>query len=385
MQKKHLYILYHIAGCLLFLVAALILYPHPPNEGENWFSRPTQRDFIANLLMLGFFYLNYYTLIPSLYFRKKYLLYIACIVFALGLIVLLPSMLTGRMPWTNHPPGQLPPSAQGHSQAGMPDRFGGPPNGPPPDADGPPPFSGVQPDRMPGGPAGQAVNPSFFEEISHHIFVFFIVVLFSLFLRVRNRMLVAEKKRVDAELNSLKSQINPHFLFNALNSIYSLTVKKQDTAPAAVINLSELMRYMIKDANEEVVPLQIELDYIVNYIELQKARVVNTALVEYNITGDTTGKTIAPLLLIAFIENAFKYGINPDEESSIRIEIKIADDQLIMRVRNAKVVKLTWVKSTGVGIPNTRERLNLLYPGKHTLSIDDNAGDFLVTLTITLQ
>lgn len=368
MQKKHLYILYHIAGCLLFLLAALILYPHPPDHGEDWFSRPTQRDFIANLLMLAFFYLNYYTLIPGLYFRKKYLLYIVCIVFALGLIVVLPSIFTGRMPWTHHAPG--PPS---HG------------DGPPSNAPGPPPFGEEQPDKMPGGPAEGAVNPSFFEEISHHVFVFFIVVLFSLFLRVRNRMLVAEKKRVDAELNSLKSQINPHFLFNALNSIYSLTVKKQDAAPAAVINLSELMRYMIKDAQEEVVPLRIELDYIVNYIELQKARVVNTAVVEYDIAGDTMGKTIAPLLLIAFIENAFKYGINPDEESLIGIEIKIVGDQLTMQVRNRKVVTLTWVESTGVGIPNTRERLNLLYPGKHTLSIDDSGSDYLVTLKITLQ
>lgn len=407
MAKKRLYLLYHIAGCLLFLGLAFVLYPHPPELSGERLSRPTQRDFLANAFMLGFFYLNYFILIPRLYFRRRYPLYLLCCAVALLLIVLLPSLITGRVPWhkghprgfpamfkhtVTGPPGTSPGPAQPKDTIGQPDVTKGPADAPgPPDnskdpstaAAGPPNDPDGPPDALPGGPHG--INPSFFEEISHHIFVFFVVVLFSLLLRVRSRMLIAERQRLDAELVSLKSQINPHFLFNALNSIYSMTVKKEDAAPAAVINLSELMRYMIKDADKAMVPLTVELGYISNYIQLQMARAGNTANINFSLTGDPEGKEIAPLLLIAFIENAFKYGVNPDEESIIGIRIAIEADQLAMQVRNKKVVAASRVESTGVGIANARERLALLYPGKHVLSINDGPEYFFVTLTIALQ
>lgn len=373
MAKKRLYLLYHIAGCLLFLALALVLYPHPPDESGRLLSRPTQRDFLANTLMLGFFYLNYFILIPRLYFRKRYPSYLLCIAAALVLIVLVPSLITGRVPWHHGHPKGFPPIFR-HAPARSADTTGSLTSFTAPE---PPP------DALPGGPHN--INPSFFEEISHHIFVFFVVVLFSLFLRVRSRMLTAEKQKLDAELVSLKSQINPHFLFNALNSIYSLTVRKEDAAPAAVINLSELMRYMIKDASKTLVPLQVELDYITNYIQLQRARAGDTAVIDFTITGDPAGKTISPLLLIAFIENAFKYGINPDEESIVTIHIGIIDEQLTLKVRNKKLTTANRFESTGIGIANTRERLTLLYPGKYALSIDDEHGHYLVTLTIALQ
>jgi hypothetical protein len=347
---------YHIAGCLIFLFLSMALYPHPPYADGLLIARPTQRDLLANLLLIGFFYWNYFILIPRLYFVKRYIPYLLAILTGLLIVILLPSLLTGRIPWSHHPPANL-------TSAQLPANQ---PTGPPP----------AQPPRASMG---------FFEEINHHIFVFWMVVLFSLFLRVRSRMLMAEKQKLDAELISLKAQINPHFLFNALNSIYSLTVKKEDSAPAAVINLSGLMRYMITDASKTKVPLQVEIDYIANYVELQRTRVRNTAVIDFKVDGDTADKTIAPLLLIAFIENAFKYGINPDRESVVRIGIEVQGDTLQLNVYNKKVLTKTGLDSTGIGVINTRERLSLLYPGRHELNMEDNDASFLVTLSIGMQ
>jgi LytS/YehU family sensor histidine kinase len=194
-----------------------------------------------------------------------------------------------------------------------------------------------------------------------------------------------KEEKLHIELNSLKAQINPHFLFNTLNSIYALAVKNDEKTADAVINLSELMRYIIKDAHNNKVPLEKELNYISNYIDLQRSRLGNTARIYFTADGDARQKEIAPLLLITFIENAFKYGINPDEDSEIRIQLDIKNTDLHLQVYNKKVKTGNAINSTCIGIKNTKERLQLLYPSKHTISITDNNSYFLVNLTITLS
>ena len=129
-------------------------------------------------------------------------------------------------------------------------------------------------------------------------------------LKINSRLKLAEKEKVNAELSYLKAQINPHFLFNTLNSIYSLAIEKSDYTATAVVKLSSMMRYVITDASHKFVPLEKEINYISNYIELQKLRIDSSIKLMYTVTGDISDKKIAPLVLISFIENAFKYGVN---------------------------------------------------------------------------
>ena len=331
----------------------ILLLPHPPEEKNYLFSRPTQRDLYSNAFIMLFFYLNYYWLIPRLFFNKKYFLYYATILAAFAAVVMLPAFLTGYFSWSGPPP------------------------------------SAMHPDLPPSNPEMVPVTPirNFLNHISHIIFLFMAVVLFSLLLRVRSRLLTAQKDKLDAELSSLKAQINPHFLFNALNSIYSLAVKKEDKTADAVINQADLMRYIIKDASKNRVPLQLELDYIRNYIDLQLARIGDTARVEFTVEGDPGDAEIAPLILISFVENAFKYGVNPDEDSEVRIALDVTEERLGLEVYNKKVctVHNNRDSSTGVGLDNTRERIRLLYPRKHELDIQDRPDHFLVSLKIDLS
>lgn len=224
----------------------------------------------------------------------------------------------------------------------------------------------------------------FYEEIKHHIFLFASVLSFSLVLQIRNRLHKTESARQIAELASLKAQINPHFLFNTLNSIYSLAVKSDNKTAEAIISLSELMRYIIKDAKGDIILVEKEVEYIRNYIELQKSRLGNTAIINFSSTNKDRHLKIAPLILISFIENAFKYGINPDIVSTIEIDLSINDGHLIMNVINNKVAMGNEIASSGIGISNTRERLELLYPGKYNLSIKEDNKVYQVHLSINL-
>lgn len=199
------------------------------------------------------------------------------------------------------------------------------------------------------------------------------------------RLSALKAEKLEAELSSLKTQINPHFLFNTLNSIYVLSVKKDDRASDAIIHLSGLMRYVIKDAHDYKIPLQKELDYVRNYIELQKARLGNTTEVRFECLGEPGGKEIAPLILITYIENAFKYGINPDvDDCIVEINLQVTVAGIRLYVFNKKVQQSPDAGSTGIGMGNTGERLKLLYPNKYVLEISENKETYSVTLTLQL-
>jgi sensor histidine kinase YesM len=216
-------------------------------------------------------------------------------------------------------------------------------------------------DRRPMDREPVSLANSFWLQMSYSIYLYIAVILFSILLKVRDRLYQLQKEKIDAELSSLKSQINPHFLFNTLNSIYALAVKGDEKTADAVINLAGLMRYMIKEAHGDRISLQKELDYLTNYVELQKSRLRETAAVSLSIKGQAGMLEIAPLILITFVENAFKYGINPDMESRISIDIDIHDGILDLSVFNTKVVISSLDLSTGIGLDNTRSRLEKLY------------------------
>ncbi|MEN2414584.1 sensor histidine kinase [Flavobacterium mesophilum] len=217
-------------------------------------------------------------------------------------------------------------------------------------------------------------------QYGHTALVYLIGVVSSLLFAISGRLQSVEKEKVKSELAFLKAQINPHFLFNTLNSIYALALKKDDKTPDAVVQLSELMRYIMTNSNDEVIDLTKEINYINNFISLQKTRLGNTVLVDYKVTGSTFGKQITPLILISFIENAFKYGVNPDQTSEICIRIDIIEEQLTLFVSNKKTFSVQ--SESGIGLQNTIERLKLVYPNKHQLKIEDTPEKYVVNLSI---
>lgn len=192
-----------------------------------------------------------------------------------------------------------------------------------------------------------------------------------------------ENQKLIAELAFLRSQINPHFLFNSLNNIYSLAYQKSDKAPEAIMKLSEIMRYMLQESNEPKVKLVREIRYLENYIELQKLRFKGQAFVDLNINGDYTEQHIAPLILISFIENAFKHGIVSEPDSPVKINIRINNNELKFDIRNKKS-RLNKDESSGIGLSNVKRRLDLLYPGDYVLNIEEDNETYYCRLILII-
>ncbi|WP_207632703.1 sensor histidine kinase [Foetidibacter luteolus] len=193
------------------------------------------------------------------------------------------------------------------------------------------------------------------------------------------------KQQLQTELSLLKSQVNPHFLFNTLNSIYSLSVSNSDKAPDAVLKLSKIMRYTLEESLNDRVMLSQEIDFINSYIDLQKVRLTEKAKILFNTSGNIETVMIAPLIFIPFIENAFKYGISTHLSSKIEVALVAKGKELFFNCANDIVPGATRLSSTGTGISNTKRRLELLYPQKHTLTIENNATRFVVSLNINLE
>jgi LytS/YehU family sensor histidine kinase len=189
-----------------------------------------------------------------------------------------------------------------------------------------------------------------------------------------------------SELAFLKSQINPHFLFNTLNNICSLARKKSDATEPAIIKLSQIMRYMITDSTQEKVGLEEEVDYLNNFIELQKIRLADKVDIRFVIEGDLSAIQLEPLLLIPFVENAFKHGVSYNGKSRISIELKTDSGELSFMVENSKpsVKDTLKLEQAGIGLKNVSRRLELLYPGKHQLEIRDSESLYYVMLKIKI-
>lgn len=210
------------------------------------------------------------------------------------------------------------------------------------------------------------------------------------FLR-RNRIIQKdniEKERLqkEIELKYLKEQVNPHFLFNSLNSIYALSRQQSPETPDLVMQLSELMRYQLESSKKDAVLLKEELEFIENYLLLEEKRLSKRCTVEFLINGDLKGLKIAPMLLIPFVENAIKHGArSTNEQSVIDISVAIKSATLNLVVENSKPHSVSVSERKGLGLENVKRRLNLLYPNSHTLVIEDKANTFHVNLSIDLK
>lgn len=187
-----------------------------------------------------------------------------------------------------------------------------------------------------------------------------------------------------SELTLMRSQVNPHFLFNTLNNIYSLVYRKSPEAPEAVMKLSSIMRYMLYDSAEQKVPLEKEIEYLKNFIELQNLRVKHPDFVSLQIEGNIEGRTIAPMLLISFVENAFKHS-NKNLRPGILIHLSVLKEKVKFEVINyiKTGTSANDEPSSGIGLDTIRRRLELIYPGKHKLVISQDSVTFRINLEIT--
>ncbi len=331
----------------IYIIPFLITYgslnlPLLLNEPGSWL------HIRSTLLLIAYAYLNYYLLIPVLYLQRKYIVYAMVVIAAVLVVIWLPQFFTGSPGGhpNNHPP------------------FDGPPHGEPPH--GPPP--------------SQA-----FSKMSYNIILFVICTFISISVRQQQQLLEIQKEKLNAELSFLKAQINPHFLFNTLNSIYALSIQKSNDTPTAIIQLSEFMRYMLKDTDADTVPLEKELTYISNYIALQKRRLGNTVQIKYTAPTGIINYKIAPLILMSFVENAFKHGVNPDQDSAIELTISLQGKQLHLLIENNKVTSIANNEAMGIGSKNAVSRLAHFYPKKHLLTINDNEKIYSVNLTLELN
>lgn len=203
-------------------------------------------------------------------------------------------------------------------------------------------------------------------------------------IRLKNRAEKLESEQTKAELSLLKSQITPHFFFNSLNTIYYLTLQKSDDAPNIVVTLSDIMRYVLTEANAEEVTMAQEQQYLDKFITIQKLRLPEKTSLNINIDIEDRSKKIAPLLFIPFVENAFKFGLSANVETAIDILLESKANRISFRTEN-RLFNNDEKDGTGTGLDNIRKRLNILYPDKHTLKIESGKDKFIVELEIDLN
>ncbi|PRY30401.1 histidine kinase [Spirosoma oryzae] len=350
------------------------------------------QNTLAYVLLVLFSIINHTVFVPRLFLAKRYRQYAFIAISCVLVAVYLPYRVEQ---WVFFKPPKEPTLTAWFYQifvaemmleqptfALEPDRFPPSqdplfkPNGASPSVPGWPPSH-----TRPMGPMGHLLLPV---KLALFFLLGSVSTLLSVLVQTASRLRQVENDRLQAEVRELKAQIQPHFLFNTLNSIYALAIRNDERTADTVVKLSEFMRYNIRDAHRGRVPLSHELAYIGNYIDLQKARLRDAVQVDYLVEGLPNGLQIAPLLLFSFIENAFKYGVSPEEESPITIHLTLQEHNLQLLVANRKVQTSELEKSTGIGLQNARQRLRLLYPSAHQLLIDDTTTEFRITLSMSL-
>ncbi len=337
-------LLIHIAGVIGFLAIPIVFSPDFGSGMQMFEIGPFRRDLISYILLILVFYFQFYYAIPKFFQTRKFFVFTLVATACLVAVAYVPELFN---------------------------------RGVQPHFPGPPPESGLPPHKHNGPPLFFIFERTFFR--------FAIVLITALLISIVSRLREVERARTEAELSYLKAQINPHFLFNTLNSIYSLAIVRSEKTPAAVQKLSDMMRYVTTEAHNESVPLAKELAYITNYVDLQRIRLGDTVNIEFIIEGEAGSKRIAPLVLIPFVENAFKYGVNPEEESYVRVHIGVHGNKLLMRVVN-RIVRVDYLDEykSGHGMSNASQRLENSYGGKHKLDVKREDDEFKVNLEIEL-
>ncbi len=211
------------------------------------------------------------------------------------------------------------------------------------------------------------------------------IVLFKNWIKKQHDWMQAEKEKVSAELQLLKAQIHPHFLFNTLNNIYSSSLEFSPKTPDLILRLSSLLSYMLYDCKPSLVFLDKEIAVMRDYIELEKERYGNRIEISFHKEGNTEGIMIAPLLFLPFLENAFKHGTSEQlEKPWLSFDLNVKDKLIKCKIVNSKNQQLS-MSQQGIGIQNVKKRLSYLYPDKHALKINDELDFFVVSLWINME
>lgn len=353
-------------GILIFLAAPLLFFPFPLMEAlpDAHFRYLLLSKITTNILLIGVFYLNLRILTPALLADKNLGKFFGVLAILLIIILLLDS-------WAFHFINEQVPFSGFHR--------GG----------GPKPFDGPRQPGPGGPPRGWLSTPQL---ISQVVSFALIIISGSLIVLLRDRIRDREDRqqilfeKVNIELAVLKHQVSPHFLFNTLNNIRWLARQKSDKTEDAIVELSQLLRYMIYQVNDETVPLIREIDHLQRYINLQKMRLSEHTRIRFEVIGDTDRQFVEPLLLIPFVENAFKYGVHNQEIAEIRILIESTPTKLIFECENT-IFEHSYPQKkeeSGLGIENVKRRLAFYYPQKHSLQIDSSNGKFVVRLELEM-
>ena len=220
--------------------------------------------------------------------------------------------------------------------------------------------------------------------------VLILALVFGATIKIARDSFIRRQEEKSAELKLLKAQLNPHFLFNTLNNLYGLSVVKSDKLPSLMLKLSDLLRYSLYDTKETFVLLKKELLYLENYISLEKIRLEDQTEIQFTVTGNVSNKLIAPMLLIVFVENAFKHlGDCIGKKSKVLVTVTIDDEKLVFKCLNSidkhpQEEQLEKGKS-GIGLQNAKKRLAFLYPERHQLKIQKEKENYIVNLTLHLK
>lgn len=226
-----------------------------------------------------------------------------------------------------------------------------------------------------------SVSPYFFTKI-----LFDIIRFYSKWFKSERETDKLKIEKLNLEKDFLKAQLNPHFLFNTLNNLYGLSLQADPQTPEMITQLAEMMRYTLYECNVEKVPLEKELAYLRNYVMLEKRRHKADTNITFNCDdSQLDDQTIAPLLTFTFVENSFKYGLKSKDERFLTINISVQNDIFYFSIYNDKDDKKIADEFGGIGLMNTRKRLELIYPNKHELKIEDHGTSFCVLMIIKLQ
>lgn len=348
MFKKHQQTSIVLVVSILFFGIPFITSPDLQNNPSFFNSLIFYKRCIETLLIVVYFYLNYFLFVPYFYHKKKYLIFIIISIFFLLIAVKLPDLII-----TNE---------QIHNA-----------------------LIAQNSEYKRKGPRPEM--PFFMEFlIDKNAYQFYLALSIGILLKTNQYINSMQQDMLKSEVSYLKAQINPHFLFNTLNSLYALSLVKSDDAPDAILKLSSIMRYVVTESSKEKVSLKSELDYISDYIDLQKLRLTKNTQIDYQISGSVENQTIAPLLFIPIIENCFKYGVNQTENVIIKIHISIDNNEILLETFNKKVAKnISELEKSETGIINTQKRLDILYLNKYKLNIENTNSDYKVQLKINLK
>jgi len=386
-KKALLIVIIHLIGWAIFIKVLFL-----ENTELSMLIQRIPLFLIGNVLLLvGYFYLNMHLFVPRLLSRKKIvafigvsLLFLAMICFVFPWSVrsfygfrpqdrpfppeLIDSIRQYRPPFSMHPDGMMPPDEMRPNRSA---NFSSPRD-----------FSPrLRPHEM-------MQRLSFYTYFIQFLVVFIIstgLIVLEQWYREQQKLQELEKSKIQAELSFLKSQIHPHFLFNCLNSIYYLTLSKDDKAPKTVLSLSDFLRFVFIESESDFIPMEKEIKMLEEYLDLQSLRTSEKFELQFIKEGDFSSHSIMPLTFIPFIENAFKYGISAHINCFINIGISM-DNGLLSFACDNSIVPATKdnARSSGVGLENIRKRLELMYPERYLLEISEDSSAYRVKLQIRI-